>query len=110
MTGLFDIDRQLVNRPELWAIYDDHPMSASRSSEPEAVSRRQAFLYFHFNLFETVYNDYNRVLRRTRTDDQYWRSWDAWIRHFFRASSEVRSLFADAVSQDVFSGDFVVHI
>lgn len=110
VTARFDIDRQLVNRPELWAIYDDHPMSASRSNEPEAVSRRQAFLYFHFNLFETVYIDYNKVLRRTRTDEQYWRSWEAWIRHFFRASSEARSLFADAVSQDVFSGDFVVHI
>jgi hypothetical protein len=109
-TALFDIDRQLVNRPELWAIYDDHPMSASRSNEPEAVSRRQAFLYFHFNLFETVYNDYNKILPRTRTDEQYWRSWDAWIRHFFRASSEARSLFADAMSQDVFFGDFVVHI
>ena len=110
VTARFDIDRQLVNRPELWAIYDDHPMSASRSNEPEAVSRRQAFLYFHFNLFETVYIDYNKVLRQTRTDEQYWRSWEAWIRHFFRASSEARSLFADAVSQDVFSGDFVVHI
>ena len=87
MNARFDIDRQLVNRPELWAIYDDHPMSASRSNEPEAVSRRQAFLYFHFNLFETAYNDYNKVLRRTRTDEQDW-VWDAWIRRFFRASSE----------------------
>lgn len=39
IAALFGIDRQLVNRPELWALYDDHPMSASRSNEPEAVSR-----------------------------------------------------------------------
>ena len=28
MNGVFDINRQLVNHPELWAIYDDHPMSS----------------------------------------------------------------------------------
>lgn len=105
--ALFDIDRQLVNRPELWAIYDDHPMAANRSMDPEAVARRDAFIYLHFNLFETVYNDYHKVLRRTQTDEQYWRSWDSWIHYFFRASAEARSLFANAVCQNIFFGDFV---
>lgn len=107
--ALFDIDRQLVNRPELWAIYDDHPMAAKRSMDPEAVARRDAFIYLHFNLFETVYNDYHKVLQRTQTDEQYWRSWDSWIHYFFRTSSEARNLFYNAECQDIFFGDFVLY-
>lgn len=107
--ALFDIDRQLVDRPELWAIYDDHPMAANRSMDLEAVARRDAFIYLHFNLFETVYSDYHKVLRRTQTDEQYWRSWDSWIHHFFRASAEAGSLFTNAVSQHIFFGDFVLY-
>src|SRR3712207_2200100 len=68
MNALFDIDRQLIARPELWAIYDGHEMAEQRSNDPEAKARREAFLYLHFNLFETVYIDYNKVLRPTRYD------------------------------------------
>jgi hypothetical protein len=110
MNALFDIDRQLINRPELWAIYDDHPMAQGRDNGAEAKARRQAFIFFHFNLFESAFNDYNKVLRPTKVDRQYWRSWDAWIHAFFRSSSEARTLLAEASSQQIFFGDFVEYM
>jgi hypothetical protein len=110
MNALFDIDRQLIARPELWAIYDYHEMAAQRSSDPEARARREAFLYLHFNLFETVYIDYNKVLPRTSYESEFWRSWDAWIRQFFRGSSEARALFTREVAKDIFAGGFVGYV
>src|SRR4051794_609966 len=76
MNALFDLDRQLIARPELWAIHDDHPMVRTRSHDPEAAARREAFIYLHLNLFESVYNDYHKSLRPNRTDAQHWASWD----------------------------------
>jgi hypothetical protein len=110
MNALFDIDRQLIARPELWAIYDNHYMASARSEDPETKARREAFIYLHFNLFETVYADYNKILRLARHDTIVWQSWDRWIRQFFGGSSEARALFIKEVAQDIFSKDFVAYV
>lgn len=107
MNAVFDIDRQMVNHPELWAIYDGHALANARKTCPEASGRRQAFLYFHFNLFETVFNDYHRVLQWLPRDEQHWRSWDNWIRRFFRGSSDARSEFLEAAEAGIFIEDFL---
>jgi hypothetical protein len=111
MNALFDIDRQLIARPELWAIYDTHEMFASRSNTPRVKARREAFLYLHMNLFETVYVDYNKILRRKkRHDKEFWDSWDTWIYQFFKGSSEARALFIRPIAQTIFSAPFVAYI
>lgn len=110
MNALFDIDRQLIDRPELWAIYDNHEMALSRSNEAGAKARRDAFLYLHFNLFETVYVDYNKILQPTQHDNEFWKSWEAWMYQFFEGSSEARALFTRPMAQTIFSKAFVDYI
>jgi hypothetical protein len=110
MNALFDIDRQLIARPQLWAIYDAHEMATERSEVPRARARREAFLYLHMNLFETVYVDYNKVLRPSRSDKEFWNSWDAWILQFFKGSSEARALFIRPIAQTIFSAPFAAYI
>ncbi|HYN81827.1 MAG TPA: hypothetical protein VES88_10030 [Gemmatimonadaceae bacterium] len=107
MNALFDINRQLANRPELWAIYDDHPVALQRSNETLEKARRQAFIYFHFNLFETVFHDYTHVLRPNRTDALYWESWQRWIASFLGSSREARDLFREKICQDTYMNAFV---
>jgi hypothetical protein len=91
--ALLEIDKQLIARPELWAIYDTHYMSATRSEAPAERARREAFILFHFNLFETVFDDYKLRLKFRSMDRQYWSSWRDYVTDFFRASSEARLLF-----------------
>jgi hypothetical protein len=110
MNALFDIDRQLLNRPDLWAIYDDHYMAASKSAAVEDRARREAFLYYHLNLFETVFNDYNGSLTLNDRDQRFWESWQAWIVDFFRSSSEARTLFQKDIAQGIFHRQFVDHV
>ncbi|MEN3327892.1 MAG: hypothetical protein V7638_2699 [Acidobacteriota bacterium] len=110
MNALFDIDRQLIARPELWAIYDNHYMASALSIDAEAKARREAFIYLHLNLFETVYSDYNKTLNLTRHDTEVWRSWERWMRQFFTGSSEARAVFTKEMSQDIFASDFVGYI
>jgi hypothetical protein len=110
MNALFDIDRQLIARPELWAIYDTHEMFANRSDAPRVKARREAFLYLHMNLFETVYVDHNKILRPSRPDKEFWKSWDAWIYQFFKGSSEARALITKPLAQAIFSAAFSAYI
>jgi hypothetical protein len=107
MNAVFDIDRQMVNHPGLWAIYDGHDVAKGRDTSPIESGRRQAFMYFHFNLFETVFNDYHRVLRWLPRDEQHWQSWHNWIRGFFRASSDARAEFLRAADAGIFIQDFI---
>jgi hypothetical protein len=107
MNALFDLDRQLITRPELWAIFDNHELATKRAEDAESRGRREAFIYYHLNLFETVFNNYNNMLSRTRIDEQYWQSWDAWIRYFLVESREARELFTKPLPQRIFFRGFV---
>lgn len=103
---LFDIDRQLISRPELWAIYDDHEMVSCGPSNCESKARREAFLHLYFNLFEMVYNDFHRQLGWRTHSEELWRSWDAWIREFFKRSTEARDRFGKAAAAKIYSEAF----
>jgi hypothetical protein len=103
--ALFDMDRQLIAYPELWAIFDGHFMASKRNDTPDSQARRHAFIYYNYNLFEAVYNDYNHAFVLSARDKQYWAAWESYIRQFMRSSSESRRLFQDT-AQELFGGDF----
>ena len=108
MTVLFELDKQLINNPKLWAVYDTHPLSSSKLNEtPEEKAKREAFIWFHFNLFESVFNDYNNVIKLTKVDSQFWESWKSNIELFLGNSLEARKLFKDSFSQRIFIKDYV---
>jgi hypothetical protein len=104
---LFDIGKALVDWPELWTIYDTHPLAATRDMSPSAVAKREAFVYQHLNVFEMVRDYYITIIRRDRVDEEYWQSWHVYMRQFFTSSSDARRLFAEQRTQDVFSKSFV---
>lgn len=103
--ALFDMNRQLIAYPELWAIFDGHFVAAPDGETAEKRARRHAFIYYNFNLFEAVYNDYNHAFVLSVRDRQYWLAWDSYIREFMRSSSESRRLF-QTTAQELFAGDF----
>lgn len=110
MNALFDIDRQLLSNPHLWAVYDNHPLASTKSSDPIEAARREAFIYLHLNLFETVFNDYRSLRVPDKNDLAFWASWDSWIRLFFAGSQDARELFASARVQEIFHSDFVEYV
>jgi hypothetical protein len=108
---LFDIRKMLVDFPELWAIYDAHPVSSERDMSALGVAKREAFIYQHLNAFELVYDYYEKLLpKRDKVDREYWRAWNSSIQQLFYGSSEARRLFNAARSQNIYSQDFTSHI
>jgi hypothetical protein len=108
---LFDIKKMLVDSPELWAIYDSHPVSSKRDMSALGIAKREAFIYQHLNVFELVYDYYEKLLpKRDEVDREYWRAWKSSIQQLFHGSSEARRLFNAARSKDIYSQDFTSYI
>ncbi len=110
MSVLFDIDKQLISNPSLWSIYDNHSTGITKLTEATEVGKRRAFIYFHINLFEIVFNDYNKVLHLNQTDRQFWESWKTYIKQFFTRSSEARQVFKESYTQGLYIQDYVSFI
>src|SRR5262249_21973721 len=77
---LFDIGKTLVDNPRLWCIYDNHPLNKTRQNSPEDDAKREAFIYQHLNLFELTHNYYLHMIKRDRYDQDFWESWNYYIR------------------------------
>jgi hypothetical protein len=107
---LLDIDGVLIDSPELWSIYDDHELAKNKDTSPVAVAKREAYIYQHFNFFEVVRDYYMNIIKRDRLDEEYWHSWDCYIRQFFRSSSEARTVFKAPWTQEIYSESFVEYV
>jgi hypothetical protein len=103
---LFEIDKLLIQYPELWEIYDTNSFRQKRDTSPLATARREAFLYQHFNMFETIHDYYKNIISRDATDESYWDTWKAYIKQMFKESSEARRLFQETHSQEIYNKQF----
>jgi hypothetical protein len=108
MNALFNINRELIAHPDLWAVYDpDWPQADSHNS-PTEKARRRSFIWYHINLFEVFYGDYHhhRLDSPDSDDRQYWDSWDKFIRSFLQGSDEARALVSNDESMELLHREF----
>lgn len=107
---LFDIKKMLVDSPDLWAIYDSHPLSAEKDTSALGVAKREAFIYQHLNVFELVFDYYTHLIKQDEIDRDYWRAWDSSIQQLFHGSSEARLLFSASKTKEIYSQRFASYI
>lgn len=105
MSTLFDIDKQLINLPILWTIYDKSPFKLDEKEEDKA--RKRAFIYYHFNMFEITHTNYTKVLFKNSSDKEFWTSMTKYINQFFRTSTLARQLFKEEYTQELYLPNFV---
>lgn len=99
---LQEIDRILVDRPDLWSIYDS-PLGTP--PDPKPLGRQEAFIYLHFNLF-TLIHDFYDSSKLSRADRPHRHAWYNYIEQFFAESSMARSLFKDQKTQALYPAKF----
>jgi hypothetical protein len=106
---LLDIDRQLIEKPELWLVYDDFPVPSGEKKDKCAwdPARRKAFVYFHLNTFEAFFDFHRSLAPIWEVDKEYEKSWKHYIKDFFKRSPEARELWGESRTQDQFSKGFV---
>jgi hypothetical protein len=126
---LLDADRLLIEKPELWAIYPGRSAVAS-ATEPtrdgsttssvnivqgrsDVELRREAFIYYHLNMYEAVYDFYEslrerRFLGPTAKDEEYYRAWNFHM-GFVARGVEVKRVVAAATEAKEFASSFLEH-
>ena len=89
---LLEIDKLLIEDPELWGIYDDHPLSDKENKEdPYLQAKQEAFIYYYLNLFDVIFEFYHRQIVQNRNDKKQWRAWVEFFRHFLTGCSQARN-------------------
>src|SRR5262245_30978426 len=92
---LFEIDKELMRDPDLWMMYDSHPLATeTRKDDPLVKSKREAFLYFHANLLELVYVFFSDAKWLSADERFVAKSWDNWPKQLIANSSELRALLS----------------
>jgi hypothetical protein len=114
MTALFDINRQLIANPQLWAVYGTivAPTQSTAAGQEQEAGRRLAFIWYHLNLYEMVYAEFqlNRLTTLDYDDRKFWESWDRYVRSFLSNSAEARAVVANDDSMKLLNRDFVEYL
>jgi hypothetical protein len=118
---LIDLDKELIKKPELFAIFDKHPLhNLEKTKEldinaPLKIAERQALCFLILNIFDTVYNYYYRS--KIKTHSQRWKSESAdktvftdWMNQILEDSEEFRKFFREKQIQAIYPEDFVEYI
>jgi hypothetical protein len=90
---LLEIDKILIEHPNLWGVYDNHYVT-SKSDEVDVhlKGQKEAFIYYYINLFDVIYEFYNRQIIQNKNDKKLWIAWTQFIEHFFRGSTQAREI------------------
>jgi hypothetical protein len=89
---LVDINKTMVEHPELWAIYDSYPVPREGLADPIGRAKLQAFAYMMLNVFECVFAFYGDSPRLTRAERNAFDAWKGFLRNTLENSSFAREL------------------
>ena len=107
---LITIDKCLVDQPELWMAYDDHPLAKTTQTTPLISARIDAYLLMVFNLLSTTYGFYVQGIgedRMRNEDREYWEAWKYYAAEIIKDSSRARELFKHSTTQGLYPKSFV---
>jgi hypothetical protein len=109
MNALLDVNRQLVDYPQLWSTYDGF---AAANDLPLEINRRRGFIWYHLNLFETVYAEFklHRLEPLDHEETDFWTSWDRYIRSFLDKSPEARAIVENDESMKLLNAKFTGYL
>ena len=107
---LIQVNKCLVDQPELWMAYDDHPLAKITQTTPVISARIDAYLLMVFNLLSTTYGFYVQGIgedRMRNEDREYWEAWKYYAAEIIKDSSRARELFKHSTTQGLYPKSFV---
>ncbi len=110
MGALYELDKLLISDPSLWAVYDNHPLAKEKKMDELSKGKREAFIYYLINLWETIFHDYNDTKNHFSHEDEFWYSWDNYITHFIKNSSEGRELISSYIITNCYRDNYVKYL
>lgn len=95
---LLEIDHMYIEDPDLWSIYDEHPIAKHIEKTPLKKGKKEAFIYYYINFFDIIFDFYHKQIYKNKNDKNDWKAWSDFIYHFFRGCSMAREMFRDSAT------------
>jgi hypothetical protein len=89
---LIDVNKVLIEHPELWAIYDSHSIPREWLNDPKEKARLEALAYMILNVFECVFTFYGDSPRLTKAERESFEAWKGFLNNLLQDSSFMREL------------------
>ncbi len=91
-----DVNRALIDYPELWQLYSNEDAPVAKETE----GRLLAMVYMQFNMYATVCAHYNYGERRlTVSERQQWAAWRRTMLSFFFESRMARRVWQSSFAR-----------
>jgi hypothetical protein len=109
---VLEIDKEMIGRPELWAIYEDENVPDPRETDATLPWRKKALVFSYFNMFDFVYGFYERRAWMWlkpwpyNRDRQDWRAWENYMKSFFAKSEFARGLWKSNRDSGIYPKSF----
>lgn len=107
---LLEIDRYLLEKEDLWLIWDANRQTLGRPLTQQETHRCTLFIVFVLNIHETVFSFYDHAIRRNQEDEEHWHKWDLMLIALFKSSSIARELATDPNRASDYSSTFEVYL
>ena len=107
--ALIDLDKMIVEHPELWGLYDEagRGKDATEPYDARTADRIEAFAHTYLDLHEPAYLFCEEDVRYLRKADlRNKRAWDRYFRELVRSSSVVRKNLSREESERIWSERF----
>lgn len=105
-----EVDKQMLNDPELWAIYDGHEICKTFTDNVIKKAKRKTFIFLILNCHDCIFDFYNNTIWKSKTDKLYWEHWDRLLKQFFFSSTEVREVATYAIKTKIYHEKFVQYM
>jgi hypothetical protein len=105
-----DVNKVLIEYPELWAIYDSHAMSSHGLNDAKEKAKLEAFAHMIFNVFESVFVFYGDSPRLTKAEREHVEAWRGFLRDFLNESSFARELLSKPASRIMYNVRFIAEV
>lgn len=102
-----ELFKKIVEDPALLNIFDDN----YKGSDPAALGKREAGMYYVLNLYEIIYEHYK--IRKSvfyKPPEREWNVWDRAITNRINGSSYFRNLIRQPEVYSEFSEEFISYL
>jgi hypothetical protein len=101
---LIELDKQLIEYPELYAIYDTIPFEGGAREKV----RLEAFVHMHLDLFQMVHSFISdQMQRRRHIDQEFIDSWIAYMSTFIRTCHLAQEMLTENRTRSLYESSFV---
>jgi hypothetical protein len=107
---LLEWDKELIRDPELWGVYDDHPMAQVTRDDPAYKAKLEAFAYMLLNIGQIVHVFIAEGGRASAHERAFLNAYVGVMRDFYSNSSLAREILSRPDAKLIYDEGFLESI